>query len=200
MPHGEEGLGYLLVGGRSGTEAKAGDDARGTCGHEQTKALVPPQAVAPSDVGVAGQPSFATAFGVPNGHRRAVQGLVRTFPGLHCLRKMQSHLLDEVRIEAHQPVELGAVRQGGKSLSQVATRVAVEIPFAGEPGPPGEDGQGDHFAVGEGRLGAGSAWSFGKAGLAEIIHSNVECSEEGVLRSTIGVRLLPFGDRLASRL
>jgi hypothetical protein len=84
MAHSEEGLGHLLVGGRSGREAKARDDnARRIDGHEQTEALVPPQTVGPPDVGVAGQPSLAPALGVPDGHSRAVQGFVRAALGLH---------------------------------------------------------------------------------------------------------------------
>jgi hypothetical protein len=50
MAHGEECLGSLLVGGRSCTEAKARDDARGINGHEQTETFVPSQAVGPSNV------------------------------------------------------------------------------------------------------------------------------------------------------
>src|SRR5215216_39258 len=77
MPHGgEEGLDHLLVSGRSGTEAKARDEARRICGHEQTEALVPSQAVGPSNVCETGQPSFAPALGIPDRHSRAIQGLV----------------------------------------------------------------------------------------------------------------------------
>src|SRR5215204_2276126 len=83
VTHCEEGLGYLLVGGRSGTEAKTRDEARRIDGHEQTEALVAPQAIAPSDVGETGQPSFASALCIPDGHRRAVQGFVRTSLSLH---------------------------------------------------------------------------------------------------------------------
>jgi hypothetical protein len=50
MPYGEEALSYLLVGDRSGAEAKTCDDACGICGHEQTETLVPSQAIAPSNV------------------------------------------------------------------------------------------------------------------------------------------------------
>jgi hypothetical protein len=57
MAHGEEALSYLLVGGRSGTEAKTREDACGICGHEQTKTLLPSQAIGPSNVCTPSHPS-----------------------------------------------------------------------------------------------------------------------------------------------
>lgn len=65
MAHGEECLGSLLVGGRSSTEAKARDDARGINGREQTETFVPSQAIGPSNVCAPGQPSFAPTLGIP---------------------------------------------------------------------------------------------------------------------------------------
>jgi hypothetical protein len=57
MPDGEEGLRRLSVGGGSGAEAEARDEARGIDGHEQAEAFVPSQeAVGPPDVGQASQP------------------------------------------------------------------------------------------------------------------------------------------------
>ena len=49
-PHGEESLRQLLVGGGSGREAEAGNDPGGIDRGEQAKALVPSQAVRPTDV------------------------------------------------------------------------------------------------------------------------------------------------------
>src|ERR671910_749829 len=94
MPDGEEGLGHLLVGGRSSTEAKTHDDIRRIDSQEQTEALVPSQAIAPSDVCPTGQPSFTSALCISNGHRRTVQGFVRTSLSLHDLYQVQGHFLD----------------------------------------------------------------------------------------------------------
>ena len=63
--HGEEGLCRLLVGARGSTEAKARNHPIWVDGGEQTEALIPPQAVRPSDVGVTGQPTSTSALGVP---------------------------------------------------------------------------------------------------------------------------------------
>src|SRR5215207_1313364 len=178
MPHGEEGLGYLLVSGGSGTEAKARNDARGICGHEQTEALVPSQAIAPSDVCTTGQPSFAPALGIPDGHRRAVQRLVWVSLCLHHLRQMQGYLLDEAQAVAHQPVELRAVGQSREGIAQVGACIAVEVPLAPEACPSGEDGEGDDLAGAERRIGAGVLFLL-RAGLAEVVDHNVECGEEG---------------------
>jgi hypothetical protein len=63
-------------------------------------------------------------------------------------------------------------------------RVAVEIPLAREATPTGEDGQGHHLSRGEGRLGSAPP-AFGWMGLAEVVHHDVECGEEGVLKSSM---------------
>jgi hypothetical protein len=91
---------------------------------------------------------------------------------------VQGHLLDELRVEANQSIELGAIRQGREGVSEVVTGVAVEVALASEPRPPGEDGQRDDLAVGEGRLRAGPP--FWRLGLAEVVDHNVKCGEEGV--------------------
>src|SRR4029450_4792428 len=57
--------------------------------------------------------------------------------------------------------------------------VAVEVPLAGEPRPPSEDGEGDDFALAEGGWRSG-AWLSGGVRLAEVIHDDVEYGEEGV--------------------
>ena len=53
---------------------------------------------------------------------------------------------------AHQPIELRAVGQGGEGTSQPSLGVAVEVPLARETAPAGEEGQGNHLALGEGGL------------------------------------------------
>src|SRR5215213_8045115 len=179
MPHGEKGLGHLLVGGRSGAEAKARDDARGINGHEQTETLVPSQAIGPTDVGIPGQPSCTPALGVPDGHRRAVQGLVWASLGLHHVRQMQGYLLDEVKTVAYQPVELRAVGQSGEGLAEAGACIAVEVPLAPEACPSGEDGEGGDLAGAQGCIWSGMLF-FLRARLAEVVDHNVECGEEGV--------------------
>jgi hypothetical protein len=61
---------------------------------------------------------------------------------------------------------------------------AVEVPFAGEPRPPSEDGEGDDFALGEGGSRSGASL-LGGVRLAEVIHDDVKYGEEGVLRSSM---------------
>ena len=91
---------------------------------------------------------------------------------------MQDDLLDESRTGAHEAVELGASWQCGEGVEQVGFGVAVEVPLAGEPRPPGEDGQGYDLAFGEGGIGSGPL--FRPTGVAEVIGDDVECGEEGV--------------------
>jgi len=82
-------------------------------------------------------------------------------------------------MEAHEPVELRTVGQGGERASQMALGVAVEVSLAGESRPAGEDREGDDLACGKGGFGAGASL-LGAVGLAEVIDDDVECGEEGV--------------------
>src|SRR5215211_1031695 len=191
-PQGEEGLGQRLVLGGSGGQAKAGDHPCGVDGEEQAKAFVPSQAVGPPDVGVAGKPSLAPALGVANGHGRGVQSLVAGGASrIRHERQVQGDLLGETYARAHQPIELRAIGQGGEGLAQIPSSVAVEVPLACEAAPLREDGQGDHLAVGEGRLGPGPP--FGRLGVAEVVHHDVKCGEEGVHVEHEGTVPFPSG-------
>jgi len=98
---------------------------------------------------------------------------------LHHLRQMQCHLLDELRIEAHAAIELGAVGQGGERFPEVAAGVAIEVPFASESGPTGEDGESYDLAGAEGGVGT---WApqLSRTRLVEVVDHDVECGEEGV--------------------
>src|SRR5829696_2777699 len=111
-------------------------------------------------------------------HRRAIQSFVRRPPGFQQSDQMHDESFDELRVVAHEAVELRAIWQGGKSLAQRARCVAVEVPFARETAPPSEDGQGDHFACTQGGL---RAWLLRcwRMGVAEVVGHNVKCGEEG---------------------
>ena len=88
---------------------------------------------------------------------------------------------------------MGASWQCGEGVEQVGLGVAVEVPLAGEAAPTGEDGQGYDLAFGEGGIGSGPL--FWRLGLAKIVGDDVECGEEGVLKSTMRVRFLSLRDR-----
>jgi hypothetical protein len=108
--------------------------------------------------------------------------------------QLHGDLLDVLGIGSHETVELGTVWEGGEGCSEMGLGVAEEVPFAGEPGPAGEDGEGDDLATTEGGLGAGSA-PFGPMRLAKIVDDDVKCGEEGVLKSSMRVRFLSLRDR-----
>jgi hypothetical protein len=99
---------------------------------------------------------MATTLGIPDGHGRGVKSLIEASLALDHLRQMQGYLLDGRSVEAHEPVELRALGQGGECLSQMALGVAVEVSLAGESRPSGEDGEGDDLACGKGGIGAGA--------------------------------------------
>jgi hypothetical protein len=111
---------------------------------------------------------------------------------------VQDNLLDELPTGTHEAVEVGGSWQCGEGVEEVGLGVAVEVPLAGEPGPPGEEGQGYKLAFGEGGIGSGPL--FRPRGVAEVVGDDVECGEEGVLRSTITAWFLSLRDWWASRL
>jgi hypothetical protein len=92
---------------------------------------------------------------------------------------MQSYLLDETQAAAHRAIELRAVGQGGEGIAQAAARVAVEISFAAEAGPAGEDSEGGDLAGAQGRIGAWPLF-LSRAGLVKVVDRNVKCGKEGV--------------------
>jgi hypothetical protein len=98
---------------------------------------------------------------------------------MEAAQKPKPVTMPEAQVVAHEAVELRAVGQSGEGTAQAAPRVTVEIPFAAEAGPPGEDGKGNDLALGEGCIGSGMSF-ISRAGLAEVVHHNVECGEEGV--------------------
>src|SRR5829696_3368497 len=178
-PDVEEGLRQRLVGSRGGPETEACDDPTRIGGGEQTKALIPSQTIGPTNVSVAGEPSAPSALTVPDGHRRAVQSLVRVLWWVReKARQGQGESLDAFCARAHTAVELRAVGQGGEGIPQLGVGVAVEVSLAGKTAPTGKDGQGNDLALGEGGFGTGpSSW---RLGVAEVVHYDVKCGEEGV--------------------
>src|SRR5215210_7673239 len=178
-PDVEEGLGQRLVGSRGGPETEACDDPGRIGGGEQTKALIPSQTIGPTNVSVAGEPSVPSTLTVPDGHRRAVESLVRVLWWVRKkARQVQGESLDEFCARAHTAVELRAVGQGREGVPQLGVGVAVEVPLAGKTAPTGKDGQGNDLALGEGGFGTGpSSW---RLRVAEVVHYDVKCGEEGV--------------------
>src|ERR671911_1267320 len=167
-----------LVGRGGRAETEAGYDPCGICGGEQREAFVPSYGVGPADVGLSCEPSMSPALGVPGGHRRAVQSLVRTSWGLHHSNQMQDESLDEVGVGAYRAVELRTVGQGGEGIAQLGVGVAIEVSLAVETAPTGKDSQGNDLAAGEGGFWTGP--SFWRLRVAEVVYDNVKCGEEGV--------------------
>ena len=83
---------------------------------------------------------------------------------LQYLPQLHGDLLDALRIEAHETVELGAAWQCRECSSQMTISVAIEVPFAVEAAPAGEDSEGDDLALwqreasGPGRFFGGWDW------------------------------------------
>ena len=69
---------------------------------------------------------------------------------LQLLPQLHGDFLEGVGMEAHEAVELRTVRKVRERSSQMGLGVAVEVPFASESRPAGEDGEGDDLALAEG--------------------------------------------------
>ena len=74
---------------------------------------------------------------------------------LQPLPQLHGDFLEGVGIEAHEAVELRTVRKVRERSSQMGLGVAVEVTFASESRPAGEDGEGDDLALAEGGWGPG---------------------------------------------
>src|SRR5918997_2123619 len=98
---------------------------------------------------------------------------------LQRLPQLHGDFLEGVGIEAHEAVELRTVRKVRERSSQMGLGVAVEVPFASESRPVGEDGEGDDLALAEGGWGSGASL-LGGLRLAKIVDDDVKCREEGV--------------------
>src|SRR5215211_3792238 len=72
--------------------------------------------------------------------------------------------------------------------------VAVEVPFAGESAPAGEDSEGDDLALTEG--GFRTRTLFRRLGLAKVVNHDIKCGEEGI---HIDHELVPFPSGSGSR-
>src|SRR5215216_220124 len=84
-----------------------------------------------------------------------------------------------MEVLSHTAVELRTMGQGRKGISQAGVCIAVEVPLAPEASPSGEDGEGDDLAGTERGIGSGMLLYL-RAGVAKIVHHDVEYGEEGV--------------------
>src|SRR5215216_4584330 len=89
---------------------------------------------------------------VSDRHRRAIQSFVRRPLSVQQSDQMHHESFDELRMVAHEAVELRAIWHCGKSVAQAGPCLSVEVPLARKRPPPREDGQGDHLACAEGCL------------------------------------------------
>jgi len=105
---------------------------------------------------------------------------------------MQGDLFDESHQRTHPAVELGALGQDGKGVPEARLGVAIEVPFAGESGEAGEDGEGHDLTVGDSWLGSGLP--FRRTGFVEVVDCDVKCGEEVVLKSSMRSRFLSLRD------
>ncbi len=135
VPQGKEGVGQWLVFATRRPEAKAGNDPLRIDRHDQVKAFIPAQTIAPADVSEARQPAGTTPFSIPCCNTRAIQGFVSPLQRIQHVDQMQGKGTECVSVLAQQAVELRTLGQRRKRGSQMTLGVPVEIAFALEPCP-----------------------------------------------------------------
>src|SRR5512143_2337527 len=114
----QEGLGERLILGARCPEAPAGDHPHGVDRHEHMKALIPAEPMAPANVGQTWPPTVASALGIAGRYRGGVEQLNRTVLSLEPLDQVAKAGDECGLVMPDQPVELGAVGQGGKAPRQ----------------------------------------------------------------------------------
>src|SRR6266702_1722043 len=174
-PNSKEGFGQRMVIATGRGEAKAGDHTRRGNRGEQMEALIPPNASAPADIGLSGQPSAATSLGISRGDARTVEGFIQAQLRLDLVHQVLTESHDDIARLSLQTIELLALRQGRKRRSQVAHRVAIEGAFAGKVRPLAKDRQCHHFATRQRRLWSRPMFLMKASRLAKIIDHHVQC-------------------------
>ncbi len=166
--------------GTGWAKAKAGNHPDRSHREQEMEAFVPPQASAPSDIGLTWQPPAPTALGIAGHGSRAVQHFIGAVLGLHELDEMQSKDRDRITMLSHEPIELASVGQSRKRCSQMTLGVAVKGSFARKLHPLPEERQGDHLAALQGGHRPWRLLRLGKRGLAKIICHDVQCCQESI--------------------
>src|SRR6266567_784195 len=181
VSHGQEGLRQRVVVATARSKAETSNHAGWGNGGEQMKAFIPPNAIAPADIGLPCQPASATPLRVSRRNARTVQGFIQAVLCLHLLNQVQTEGHDDSTILPLQPIELLAFWQGRKRWSQVAHRIAVEGAFARELRPLAKHGQCHHLATRQRGGWPRTMFLIIALRLAKIIDHHVQCSQKGIL-------------------
>src|SRR5512139_2161813 len=90
------------------------------------KALIPAQAVTPTNIGQSGQPAPPSALGIAGGHRRGVNRLEGATLCPEQRDQIQKTFHQRVHMPAQQAVELATGWQGWKRPRQLVLRIAIK--------------------------------------------------------------------------
>jgi len=184
----EKGLGQGLIFGAGRSEAKASNHSAGRRSHQQMKALIPAEPIAPANICLPSQPASSSTFGITGGHRRAIQRLIGIIRAEQSMRQMQGKGDDCIAVLTLQAIELRTSRQVGKGCPQVTLGIAVEGPFALKVGPLSKERQGHHLTPAQAGRWARPRRLGWQGGLVKVINHHVQCRKVG---SCVHQRLAP---------
>src|SRR5512143_4179513 len=111
------------------------------------KALMPAQAVTPTNIGQSRQPPPPPALGIARGRRRGVKRLESTALRLEQRDQIQKALHQRVHMPAQQAVELAAGRHGRKCPTQMALRIAIKTALTAKRPPLAKNRQRQHLTA-----------------------------------------------------
>src|SRR5262245_25543144 len=175
----QEVLGVGLVLGARRRNRVAGQHADAVDRTQHVETIVPAQAVRPAGVGDTVEPARSRALVVAYRHTHTVEHLVGL---LSTAQQGDQALADHDNAVvgiANEPVELRAIGQARKRLTQMLEGITDKRSFTDKLLPLGHQGQRDNFAVGQTWLWARPQWS-GRLRFDRIIDQHVQSGQKGV--------------------
>jgi hypothetical protein len=143
------------------------------------EAIIPAQAIRIAGIGQSIKPAWCDALVVANRYAHAVEDFIGLFARLQVHQQRAKGGDDRVVGRADRTIELGAVRQARKEMSQPLGGKAGESAFGGKLFPLGSNRQSDNFTLRQVRASTRQGWA-DRLGLDRIIDQDVQCSQKGV--------------------
>ena len=179
VAEGKKRLRQGLIRRAGQAKAPARDHTLWGDGEEQGQPLVPPQPIAPADMGQPREPAEPSALGITGGDARAVPRFVWTLVRGQELDDMQATQDKRRLLAAQLAVPLRPRGQAGASAAQVPRCIAIQAACTAKPRPRSTERSRENRTPPERRLGTGLRFDRQRGGTAIVNHDIKRC-EKGV--------------------
>ena len=129
MTGSKQGGNQLLIMRARASKAKAGNDTLGRDAQQEMEPFVPPDAITPANIRLTRQPTQAAPFCITGHSCRTVKHFVGRVLRVQKPHQKQSEGRDRIPVLSLEPIELTAIRQLRKRLSQMMLCIAVKCSF-----------------------------------------------------------------------